>query len=239
MIKLISLDLWDTLITDGHTMERERDEKRADFILRELHLPETYKEKIMNFFTELVASFKCPAEKNEWAILPQTQLEYLFKLLDVKVSDETFEKILKFYTEEALDKPPRLIETDIKETLAKFKEKYKLSLISNTGRTPGRVLRVLLKEAGIIDFFDVLVFSDEVHLRKPNAQIFLLTCERAGVKCKEAVHIGDSVTIDFLGARDAGMKPIQFLPDERAYMTPFVRSLKEVESVLRNRYDTD
>ncbi len=239
MIKLISLDLWDTLITDGHSLERERDEKRADFILKTLGLPNSYKEKIMNFFTELVASFKCPAEKNEWAILPQTQLKYLFKLLDVKVEDETFEKILKFYTEEALDKPPRLIESDVKEILKHLKTKYKLSLISNTGRTPGRILRVLLKEAGIIDFFDVLVFSDEVHLRKPSSQIFLLTCERAGVKCEEAAHIGDSITIDFLGARDSGMKPIQFLPDDRAYMTPFIRSLREIETVLSEYYDTD
>ncbi len=239
MIKLISLDLWDTLITDGHTMERERDEKRADFILKELKLPETCKEKIMNFFAELIASFKCPAEKNEWAILPETQLKYLFKQLGVSVPDEKFEKILKVYTEEALDKPPHLIESDVRETLAKFKEKYSLSLISNTGRTPGRVLRKLLNGVGILEFFDVLTFSDEVHLRKPGAQIFLLTCERVGVKCEEAVHIGDSITIDFLGARDAEMKPIQFLPDERSHMAPFVRSLKDVESVLREYYDTD
>ena len=233
MIKLISLDLWDTLITDGHSMERERDEKRAEFILKVLKLNSHYKTEIMNFFAELVASFKCPTEKNEWAILPETQIEYLFNLLGVKPTEEQFQIILKEYTEEALDKPPRFMENDIKETLVKFKENYKLALISNTGRTPGRVLRILLKEAGILDFFDVLTFSDEVHLRKPNAQIFLLTCERAGVKCKEAVHIGDSITIDVLGARDAGLRPIQILPDNRAAMSPFVKSLKEAETVIR------
>jgi putative hydrolase of the HAD superfamily len=238
VVKGITVDLWDTLITDGHTMEHTRDEKRADMIMRILNLDESYRTKIMDFFVELVASFKCPLERNEWALLPYTQLEHLFNLLNVKVSDAQFEEILKIYTEEALDILPRLIETDVRETLLSLKNKYKIALISNTGRTPGSVLRKILDELNLIDVFDALIFSDEVHLRKPNAQIFLLACERLDTKPKETVHIGDSVNIDFLGARDAGLKAIQFLPDKsRSAMHPLVETLKDVQKVIEAYYD--
>ncbi len=238
MVKGITVDLWDTLITDGHTMEHKRDEKRADMIMRILRLDESYRVKIMDFFVELVASFKCPLERNEWALLPYTQLQHLFDLIGVRVSDEQFEKILRIYTEEALDILPKLIEADVREILLELKSDYKIALISNTGRTPGRVLRKILKELNILDVFDALIFSDEVHLRKPNAQIFLLACEKLGTKPGETAHIGDSVNIDFLGARDAGLKPIQFLPDEnRAFMHPLVKSLKDVRKVIKEHYD--
>ena len=238
MVKGITVDLWDTLITDGHTMEHIRDEKRADMIMQILHLDKSYRVKIMDFFVELVASFKCPLERNEWALLPYTQLQHLFNLLGVKVSDEQFEKILKIYTEEALDILPKLIESNVSEVLLELKKDYRIALISNTGRTPGRVLRKILEEVELLDLFDALIFSDEVHLRKPNAQIFLLACEKLGTKPGETVHIGDSVNIDFLGARDAGLKAIQFLPDEnRAMMHPFVKSLKDARRVIEEYYD--
>lgn len=238
MVKGITIDLWDTLITDGHTMEHIRDEKRADMIMRILRLDESYRVKIMDFFVELVASFKCPLERNEWALLPYTQLQHLFDLIGVEVSDEQFEEILKIYTEEALDILPKLIEADVREMLLELKNDYKIALISNTGRTPGRVLRKILDEVNLLDLFDVLIFSDEVHLRKPNAQIFLLACEKLGTKPEETVHIGDSVNIDFLGARDAGLKPIQFLPDEnRAMMHPFIKSLKDIKKTIEEYYD--
>jgi putative hydrolase of the HAD superfamily len=238
VVKGITVDLWDTLITDGHTMEHARDEKRADMIMRMLNLNESYRTKIMDFFVELVASFKCPLERNEWALLPYTQLEHLFNLLGVEVSDAQFEQILKIYTEEALDILPKLIEADVRETLLSLKNRYKIALISNTGRTPGSVLRKILSELNLLDVFDALIFSDEVHLRKPNAQIFLLACEKLGVKPKETVHIGDSVNIDFLGARDAGLKAIQFLPDKnRSAMHPLVETLKDVHKVIEAYYD--
>ena len=238
MVKGITVDLWDTLITDGHTMEHNRDEKRADMIMRILNLDESYRVKIMDFFVELVASFKCPLERNEWALLPYTQLQHLFSLLGIKVRNEQFEKILKIYTEEALDILPKLIESNVRDILSELKKDYKIALISNTGRTPGRVLRKILDEVKLLNLFDALIFSDEVHLRKPNAQIFLLACEKLGTKPEETVHIGDSVNIDFLGARDAGLKAIQFLPDEnRAAMHPFIKSLKNIKKTIEEYYD--
>ena len=238
MIKLISLDLWDTLITDGGKMEQERDSKRADFIVKTLNLPETDKEKIMEFFGELVHSFKSPSKKNKWAILPETQLQYLFKKLNAEPSDEQFEEILKVYEEEALNNPPSLTEPDLRETLENLKKHYKLALISNTGRVPGKILQKILKEEGLLCLFDVLTFSDEVRMRKPDKDIFLLTCERACADPDETIHIGDSVNIDFIGAQNANVHPLLYVKyPKKPGREPYIRSIKEIEEAIRKFHD--
>jgi len=49
MIKALTIDLWETLIEDVNSSEKLRDEKRAEFIIKTLHLDEVAKEKIMAF----------------------------------------------------------------------------------------------------------------------------------------------------------------------------------------------
>ena len=62
----------------------------------------------------------------------------------------------------------------------------RLGLISNTGRTPGRVLRRLLEDADLLPCFDVLVFSDEARVRKPAAAIFRRVLDEARDRSRSA-----------------------------------------------------
>jgi putative hydrolase of the HAD superfamily len=52
-----------------------------------------------------------------------------------------------------------------------------------------------------------------VGVEKPDPRIFHLACERGGVTCDEAVHVGDVYEIDVLGARAAGVHPLLIDPD--------------------------
>lgn len=238
MIKLITLDLWNTLISDSEANERKRDLLRTDFIMKIMNLPLSYREKILDYFTSLIEIFKHPSKENEWALLPETQLLHLFKIINVNPSSKQFEEILKFYTECALDILPSLIEKDTTNTLKKLKEKYKLTLISNTGKTPGKVLRTILEELDILSYFDMLIFSDEVKLRKPDPKIFLLACRAFNVLPEETVHIGDSESIDFRGAENAGVNPLLYAPTTPNPGTNlFVRSLKEIENAVEKYYN--
>jgi putative hydrolase of the HAD superfamily len=88
-----------------------------------------------------------------------------------------------------------------------------LAIISNTGRTPGSVLRQLLERAGVLDRFHVLSFSDEVGARKPAAEIFRRTLAAAGCAPEAALHIGDDAVNDVGGARAAGMQALHYVPD--------------------------
>ena len=87
----------------------------------------------------------------------------------------------------------------------------RLGLICNTGRTPGRMLRLVLERLGLAPHLRVFSFSDELELRKPHPEIFRRTLEALGVRPEEAVHIGDDVTTDVAGARGVGMRAIHLL----------------------------
>jgi len=94
----------------------------------------------------------------------------------------------------------------------------RLGLISDTGLTPGRVLRRFLARDGLSPHFAALTFSDETGYPKPDRRMFADTLEALGAGSDEAAHVGDTPRTDIAGARDAGMIAIRFaavhdLPD--------------------------
>jgi len=91
------------------------------------------------------------------------------------------------------------------ELLDGLRKQHRLGLICNTGRVPGAMLKIILQRLGILEHFDVLTFSDVLGIRKPDAQIFHLTLDPLGVPPDRALHVGDNMTTDILGARGAGM----------------------------------
>ncbi len=87
-------------------------------------------------------------------------------------------------------------------------EGYRVGLISNTGMTPGVTFRAYMDQVGILSFFDVLTFSDEVRLAKPAKELFLRTTTALGVPPERTIHVGDHLVNDVKGAKMAGMKVI-------------------------------
>ncbi|MEM3578397.1 MAG: HAD-IA family hydrolase [Candidatus Bathyarchaeia archaeon] len=86
-----------------------------------------------------------------------------------------------------------------------------VGVICNTGLTPGFGLRRFLEKEGVAKYFDVMIFSEEVGVRKPDPRIFHLVSEKLKVKPCEVVHLGDNLSSDVWGAKNAGFKAIHFL----------------------------
>ena len=84
-----------------------------------------------------------------------------------------------------------------------------LGLISNTGLTPGYVLREVLADHGLLSFFQVLTFSDEARLAKPAAEVFHCTLEGLAVQPADAVFVGDIPALDVAGPQTVGMWAVQ------------------------------
>jgi putative hydrolase of the HAD superfamily len=96
-----------------------------------------------------------------------------------------------------------------RDTLATLQARgVRLGLICNTGRTPGRMLRLVLDRLHLSPHLDTFTFSDEIGLRKPHPKIFLRTVAALGVRPDEAVHVGDNLGADVAGARAVGMRGI-------------------------------
>jgi len=85
-----------------------------------------------------------------------------------------------------------------------------LALVCDTGFTPGRVVRQLLDDQGLLEFLEVVCFSDEVGVPKPGSEIFAKAIAELGVRPPEAVHIGDLRRTDIAGAHHFGMHAIRF-----------------------------
>jgi putative hydrolase of the HAD superfamily len=66
----------------------------------------------------------------------------------------------------------------------------------------------VLREAGLLELVDGVVSSAEAGVRKPDARLFALALERAGVEAERAVHVGDSPANDVAGAAAAGIRAV-------------------------------
>ena len=53
-----------------------------------------------------------------------------------------------------------------------------------------------LQRAGLLKYFSVMVYSEDVGLGKPSPTIFLEACRRAGDSYERCVHIGDDLEAD-------------------------------------------
>lgn len=77
------------------------------------------------------------------------------------------------------------------------------------------------------ELFEIVVDSCEVGMRKPDARIYLLTCERIGVAPDASVFIDDNAE-NIAAARALGMETVHFGED------PFV-AVAELDAILERR----
>lgn len=78
----------------------------------------------------------------------------------------------------------------VKELLHFLKEnEYKIGLA--TSSTKDRALNIL-RQHGIIDYFNIFVFGNEVEKGKPNPDIFLKACEKLNENPKDCLVLEDS-----------------------------------------------
>jgi putative hydrolase of the HAD superfamily len=101
------------------------------------------------------------------------------------------------------------------ETLQTLKTRgFKLGIITN-GQSFQQQTKIDALE--IRGFFDTVLVSLEVNLRKPSAGIYQMALERLGVEADQAWMIGDHIINDVLGARGAGLTGIWLRHEARVW----------------------
>ena len=65
--------------------------------------------------------------------------------------------------------------------------------------------RAKLSDLGIARFFDTVVIAGELGSAKPDPLIFQTACTRLHVAAAEALHVGDRLDVDAVGAQHAGL----------------------------------
>jgi len=84
-----------------------------------------------------------------------------------------------------------------------------------------------LRRLGVAHFFDVVVCSTELGVRKPDARMYLTALDRMGNEPSEALFVGHSKE-DLEGAREVGLITVAFRPDEGAKGDYMIRRLVEL-----------
>ena len=130
------------------------------------------------------------------------------------------------------------------EVVPRLARRYRLGLISDTGLTPGRVLREILRRDGLLPHFRTLTFSDETGAAKPLPEQFLRTLSILEAQPEQAAHIGDLPETDLTGARGVGMKAVLFLgvsqrQDGRPLADGVFEEYGELEDLLERLGGTD
>lgn len=215
-IVAVTFDLWDTLIQERPGGSDKVAALRIDRICKYLNdkgMVHTRAEVETAYrksgdFLEMTWSKRRDMPVRDQVLFILTSID---SRLTGKLVEEDIQNIERFYSNSILDHPPVLL-PGAKEVVKAVRSKgYRLGLISNTGRTPGTVLRVVMGNMGILEYFDATTFSNEILVRKPSEGAFTVTLDKLRVAPKAAVHIGDDPESDIAGAKRVGMRAFQIV----------------------------
>lgn len=95
----------------------------------------------------------------------------------------------------------RLFE-EIPALLERLSGRYRLGIVSNG---LGGEQREKIAPLGLDRYFTAVAISGELGVRKPEPAIFAHALEALGVPPGEAIHVGDDIGADIVGARAAGL----------------------------------
>jgi putative hydrolase of the HAD superfamily len=118
-----------------------------------------------------------------------------------------------------------------RDALKRIAEKFRIAVISNAD---GAIERVLSR-CGIADCFESITDSGIVGVEKPRAEIFEAALDRMEARADESLYVGDVYSVDYVGARNAGMDAVLFdlAGAYRDQDLPRVESLEQLEAWLQ------
>jgi putative hydrolase of the HAD superfamily len=209
-IDTVTFDVWNTLLVHEFYDDRVK-------LARIRHIETALAEAGFNYCREDILraydhSEACLADlwKNEMDASLEGHITLFLDGLGLDAGEYHKGIIRQPYANALLDFEPVLVDGAV-EVLAALKERgFRIGLISNTGRTPGETIKLVLRDHGILRYFDSTVFSNETGYIKPNRRIFERALRELGSEAATSVHVGDSMLLDIYGARAAGMKAILF-----------------------------
>ena len=94
---------------------------------------------------------------------------------------------------------------------------------------------VKLEKSGLLPYFDKVITSEKVGVKKPDVKIFQYALSEANASLNESIMIGDDLKTDIAGAIDVGMRCIYYNPNNHHHnliIWKQVSSLSEIKNIL-------
>jgi HAD superfamily hydrolase (TIGR01662 family) len=93
-----------------------------------------------------------------------------------------------------------------RDALEQIRKEYKIAVISNADGKIDAVLR----RCGIADCFQSITDSGNVGHEKPHPAIFEAALREMNAEPADSLYVGDVYSVDYVGARKAGMRAVLF-----------------------------
>lgn len=210
MLDTITFDVWNTLIVHEYYDDRlklHRQESVRTALAERGHL---FTAEQMGTAYDYTEEALAAVWKSERDLSGDAHLALLLEGLGLEPEDDLLETIREPYAHALLYFRPKLVD-GAADLLCGLKEQgYKIGLISNTGRTPGKTMRRVLEDYGLTGCFTSMTFSDEVGHIKPGRAIYEKTLASLGSSPEKTVHVGDHPLLDVYGPKACGWKAILF-----------------------------
>jgi putative hydrolase of the HAD superfamily len=166
--------------------------------------------KLSNFL-----SYYIPINQKYWKLyreeriskpkLRYGRLKEAFNCLDYLITDDQIDHLAKVYIDN-LPNYNTLFDGTI-EVLDYLQSKYQLHIITNGFE---EVQFKKLEKSKILHYFDQVITSESVGVKKPNPKIFHHSLKAANAEPENSMMIGDNLEADIIGAQHIGMQTIFF-----------------------------
>ena len=165
-------------------------------------------------FEEFMTAY-IPINANYWKLyreekvskedLRYSRLKETFDAVNFTIDDEK----INFLSEEYIYQLPNfnhLFEGTF-EILEYLKEKYQLHIITNGFE---EVQTLKMDKSGISGFFNEVITSESVGVKKPNPRVFEYALEKTNARAEKSMMIGDNIEADIQGALDIGIHALHY-----------------------------
>ncbi len=213
-LRAIVFDLWGTLMTERRGTFPQRAQMRYDGIapILQRHGIEVTMEQFTERHSESVAVLSALQEDGR-DVTAEERARHVIARFDESVaaqaSDEDVAAFIEAYGGPIWHTPPELLPGAVDVIADSRARGLRVGLISNTGVSGGRHLRPVLSGYGLLDGFDVTLFSDEQRRSKPHPGIFDAALQALRVTAGEAVFVGDTPRYDVGPPRRYGWWVVQ------------------------------
>ncbi len=214
-IRAITFDLWDTVLIDDSDEPKRKAAGRPPKRVERRDLLERFLRKHTSLTRNSIdAAYDVADEafRTVWGELHVTwtvreRLSLIMKGLGASLPADEMDELIRLHEEMELEFRPDFA-SGVHDALRALHGRYKLGIISDTVFSPGRTLRKLIADEGLLELFEVLIFSDEAGCSKPEEILFTGACRAFGIEPEELLHIGDREEKDILGPHAVGARGV-------------------------------
>lgn len=143
-------------------------------------------------------------------------VDFIWNYLKLPYEDEPISKVVDAFEDGVLKYSPKLL-PGAYESIERLSKDAPLAIISDTGFSPGTILKELMDRDDITKFFSAFSFSNETGYSKPNRKAFEAALNPFKSSPEKSLHIGDIEDTDVVGAKGMGMTAIRYTGSETMF----------------------